>query len=104
MGGNEGSFWATRRGGGEVAVHGDLDLASAAQFEAALREGIDEGDGDITVDCSGVGFMDSSGMNVLVRVFKTLERHGRALRLVNLSPSVRRALEVGGASQFVKMD
>jgi anti-anti-sigma factor len=102
--GNDVSFSASPRGGGEVAIQGDVDLASAPAFEASLRAVIDHSDGDVTIDLAGVGFMDSSGMNVLVRVFKALERKGRGLHLTNLSSSVRRALEVGGASQFVTMD
>jgi len=51
-----------------VTVAGDLDLESAPAMTAALRKVL--GDQPIVVDLSGVDFMDSSGLGVLVGAHK----------------------------------
>ncbi len=90
-------------GNGVVGVRGDIDLASAPRFEAALRHAVHEHGGDLTIDFTDVGFMDSSGMNVLVRIYKAIDGDGRSLNLVHLSSPVRRALEVGGVAGFATL-
>jgi anti-sigma B factor antagonist len=89
---------------GAVAVHGEVDLLTAPELETHLRAAAGQINGDITIDLSGVTFMDSAGMNVLVRVFKLLDAERRALRLVNACVPVRRALEVGGVATFAQLD
>ncbi|MEY2399550.1 MAG: anti-sigma factor antagonist [Actinomycetota bacterium] len=102
MGGNEVEFSATAADG-VVVVRGEIDLASAPRFEHALADALEEARGDLVVDLAGVAFMDSAGMNVLVRIFKTLDSEGRTLRLVHPNPSVRRALEIGGVATFASL-
>ena len=100
MGGDSQVEFSAEACDGAVIVRGDVDLASAPRFEHALADALEAGRGDLVVDLGGVAFMDSSGMTVLVRIFKTLDSEGRALRLVHLNSSVRRALEVGGVDSF----
>lgn len=91
-------------GNGIVVVHGDVDLSTAPRFEAALQDAVIQHRGDLTIDLSGVEFMDSAGMNVLVRTYKAIDGDGRSLNLVRLTPPVRRALEVGGIAGFARLD
>ncbi len=52
--------------------------------------------GDVVVELSGVSFVDSSGLRLLLDVHRVLERDGR--RLIVLAPSrpVRRLIEIAG--------
>ena len=96
-------FVASRAGDGVVHVEGELDIVTAALLEAELRDAATSSTADLVVDLSGVSFMDSAGMNVLARIYKVLDGENRALILQNATGSVRRALEIGGASVFADM-
>ena len=82
-------------------ITGDLDAASAARLRAVLGEQLDEG-ADAVVDVSGVGFIDSSGLGVLVGALKRFSAAGQQLSLRAPTPSLRRVLEMTGlADAFV---
>jgi anti-anti-sigma factor len=96
-------FVASRVGDGVVLVEGELDILTAALFESELRDVAATTSGDLVVDLAGITFMDSAGMNVLARIYKVLDGDNRSLILENATGSVRRALEIGGASVFADM-
>lgn len=60
------SVTASERDGRTVVViRGELDLATAPELERVIGERLDAGD-DVVVDLRELGFMDSSGLRVLV--------------------------------------
>lgn len=78
-----------------LVLNGELDRDTAAPLRAALEECA--GERRIVVDCSGLGFCDSSGLNTLLRArLRILEAGGR-LDLVGLRPPVDRTFEITGA-------
>jgi anti-sigma B factor antagonist len=74
-----------------VEVLGQLDFATAPRMAQAL--GALPSGGEVVVDLTGVTFMDTSGVAVLVRA-----RHGRNLVVVHPDRNVRRLLDVSGVS------
>jgi anti-sigma B factor antagonist len=78
---------------GEVLldVAGQVDLSSAPEFGARMRAAIDSTSGSVTLDLSQVSFMDSAGLEELVRA---RERAAGRLYVCALHPSVRRVLEI----------
>lgn len=81
---------------------GEIDAGNADEVQAAALEGLQEGDAGLTIDLSGVTYVDSAGIRVLtVLKHELAERHQR-LRLVVPERSVLgRALEVGGVSSVI---
>lgn len=76
---------------------GDLDAANASRLRAVLGERLDEGR-DAVVDLSGLGFVDSSGLGVLVGAMKRFETAGRRFTLRAPTPSLQRVLDLTGLS------
>lgn len=85
------------------ALHmvGDIDIASEAEWrrrgDALLAEHPDLR--DVTVDLSGVGFLDSRGMAVLVHLHSSALDRGGKLSLRAVPPRIARALSVAGLDQ-----
>jgi anti-sigma B factor antagonist len=76
-----------------LQVDGELDIGSAD----ALREALDaaEREGDVVrVDASGVRFLDSTALGVLLASAQRLSARGGRLELMNVSPAVRRILDM----------
>jgi anti-sigma B factor antagonist len=90
-----------------IAVSGEVDLAVTAQLAGALAVATD-GPDDVLVDLSGCGFLDSTGLALLVNTRNDLRDEGRRLAVLAPSAQVARLLEVTGLGGdgfvFVSLD
>jgi anti-anti-sigma factor len=82
----------TRAGGALVVPHGELDLATAPELEAALLTQT----GPVVVDLRRLSFVDASGLRVLVEAEAHSRRDGMNLRFI-AGPAVRRLFELAAA-------
>ncbi|MDT0270426.1 STAS domain-containing protein [Streptomyces sp. DSM 44915] len=81
-----------------VAPSGELDHHSAERLRVALSECVTESGGRIVIDCSGLEFCDSIGLNVLLATRLEAEKVGGAVHLAAMPPIVARILEITGAT------
>jgi anti-sigma B factor antagonist len=79
-----------------LTVRGEVDTATAPMLEQALDAAIRDSAGTFVVDLADVGFMDSSGINTLLRARALLGREERRIVLVCPPGPVRRVLELAG--------
>jgi anti-sigma B factor antagonist len=79
-----------------IAASGDLDITTAPEFRAALHRVVDEGAKTLVVDLTGVGFLDSTTLGVLVGVHKRLTEPGAGLQLVCPRAALLRIFELTG--------
>jgi anti-sigma B factor antagonist len=78
-----------------VVVTGDVDLGTAPDFEDELARSVEEHLGNrLVIDLSAVSFIDSTGLNALVRAFERQRRLGSRLALVTADSRVSMMLEV----------
>ncbi|MER5865069.1 STAS domain-containing protein [Kitasatospora sp. NPDC002040] len=73
---------------------GDLDIESLSPAQQALDEAIRTGPRILVVDLEQVGFCDSSGLNLLLKVRAAALEADIGLRLAAASPPVLRLLEI----------
>jgi anti-sigma B factor antagonist len=80
------------------AVHGDVDLAAVSGLEEELEAAVRDSAGAFVVDLTDASFIDSTGLQLLLRVRGRLGREDRALALVCPHGPVRRVFELAGLS------
>jgi anti-anti-sigma factor len=85
-------------------VWGEVDLATAPELEKDLLVAIDVTRGDLIIDCRDLSFIDSSGIQVLMRTRDRLFDQGRDLRLTRVHPRMRQALEKLELADLVRDD
>ena len=83
-----------------LTVRGDIDLASAADFERSLRTALEGSPSSVTVDLAALTFIDSSGLRVLVSVSKEAQSRGATLGLRNVPRHAQRVLDITGLSEW----
>jgi anti-anti-sigma factor len=83
-----------------LTVRGDIDLASASDFETSLRTALDGSPSSITIDLAGLTFIDSSGLRVLVSLTKEAESRGATIELRNVPRHAQRVLDITGLSEW----
>jgi anti-sigma B factor antagonist len=80
-----------------VAVSGELDIASAPKLERELTAEWAESVIELTLDLSGIEFMDSSGLHALERVCRHRQSFGKETRLVRIPRQAARLFLVAAA-------
>ena len=79
-----------------VVLSGEVDLYTAPRFKEVLFQAIDEGGSLVVVDLSGVSFIDSTALGVLVSGGRRLEQTAGALAIGCPDEKIRRILEITG--------
>ncbi|MGI5271358.1 STAS domain-containing protein [Nonomuraea sp. CA-218870] len=75
----------------QLALIGDLDFDTAGELASVpLSEGVER----VDVDLSGVGFIDSSGLAALVRLYQRAAAEDAVLRVVAATPYLRSLLRM----------
>jgi anti-anti-sigma factor len=74
-------------------LHGELDLASASDLMASASLLVYDAS-ELVLDLGGVDFIDSTGLNVILRLRELCRNHYCRLVLAAPSHQVRRLLEV----------
>jgi anti-sigma B factor antagonist len=89
-----------------LEVDGEVDTLTAPRLEAGLDAALEAGNGGrtaVVVDLSGVTFLASSGLAVLIGGARRAAATGGRLHLVAASRAVTRPLQVTGADALFDM-
>ena len=79
-----------------AVLTGELDTASAAETEAALKPLFESTGKDLVLDCSNLEYIASSGIRILVNLLKTAKAKGDEVVLKNVNEVIRDVLELTG--------
>ena len=83
-----------------VSVSGELDLSSVEPLERELDSVIGRGALRVIVDLTGVTFIDSVSLGVLVRDAKRLRSNGGTCVVVVDDPRIRRVFAITGLDRI----
>jgi anti-sigma B factor antagonist len=77
-----------------VEVEGEIHVSTAPEFSGMLSAAIDGGRTALVLDLSGVTFIDSTGLSVLLNGLRRVMRAGGRMALVCTNPTVLRLFEI----------
>ena len=77
-----------------LARAGWLNMGSAPQLRTAITEAVDGGRTRVVGDLAAVGFMDSSGLGVLIAGLKKARQQGGDLRITGVTQQVATVLQL----------
>lgn len=83
-----------------LVVAGEIDAHTAPTLSAA----IDAAGSAVRVDMSGVEFVDSSGLRVLIDAHQRLADAGRSFTIASPSASVRRLFDISGVLDYLTVE
>jgi anti-anti-sigma factor len=93
------AYQMTPDGKATVRVCGELDIATADQAYTYLRDVVDNQDGPVLVNLSGLTFCDAAGLGVFARVAGHARRSGRSLKLIAARPALVRIMHITGMDE-----
>ncbi len=86
-------------------LHGEVDHHSAAELRRVLDDYICRHRPSVLcLDTSGIDFMDSSGLGLIMGRHALMQRSGGELVLFHPSPSVLRMVRLAGMERIVKIE
>jgi anti-sigma B factor antagonist len=89
---------SSHRDGGATTIvaDGDLDLASAPELEREIAAVVTGEVAAVVVDLSAVAFLDSAGINALLKGRRLAQERGLRYRVAGATDLVRQVLEMTG--------
>ncbi len=96
-----------------IYVQGQINLGSTPQLEETARTEYDNGMRDLLIDFSEATSLTSAGLRTLLVLYRLLgdassdasgsRRKSAHLKLLNLSPDLRRVLQIAGFDNFIEI-
>jgi anti-sigma B factor antagonist len=88
-----------------VTFQGSLTLGTSLKVaDSQLQSAISDGVSRLVVDMSGVDFLDSAGLGMLVYIYSALNEKSGVLRLCGVSQRVASLLKLTKTDSFLAMD
>jgi len=84
-----------------VSLEGSLDHAAVQEIEERFLAETAARKKPVVVDFSGVNFVGSMGMRLLLAATKSLSRDGKKLIVLNPQPDVNKVLETAGMTNVL---
>jgi len=82
-------------------IEGEIDHHSAALVRSAIDEQIiKKRPKNLKLDFSGVGFMDSSGIGLVMGRYRIMKEHGGTVAVVNTPESINRVMRLAGLERL----
>ena len=85
-----------------VAIAGRLDTNSSPKLEAELRQSVN-GVTELVFDFSGVEYISSAGLRVLLAAQKVMNRQG-SMKLIGVNADVMEVFEITGFSDILTIE
>ena len=86
-----------------VAVAGELDVLSAPQLDAELTRLLASGSSPVVLDLAGVDFMDSTGLGVIIKSYKTAKEADRGFSVVAASENDEKVFRITGIDKALPL-
>ncbi len=77
-----------------VDVEGQLIVGNRQELKQKVLDELEEGERRFVIDFSNTGYIDSSGLGVLVSLSKKIREQGGELRLASLNEDLRTLFEL----------
>ncbi len=84
-----------------VRVEGELDLHTAPTLQAEIDSALEAKPTLVVIDLSGVDFMDSTGLSVVVATVAAMREHGGEVRVVTGAEKITKVFTLTGVDQQV---
>ena len=80
----------------EFVLVGEMDISNAHLFKEQLETALEEKRQNITVDLSGLSYMDSTGLGVIMGAYGSIQKEGLSIKLLNPKESIKKLLRISG--------
>jgi len=81
-----------------ITLDGRLDTVQSDGFQTKIEEVLAQNHQKIVIDCSGLSYISSSGLRILLTIQKRMIKSKGQLILCSLQPAIREVFDMSGFS------
>jgi anti-sigma B factor antagonist len=85
----------------EFRLDGEVDISNARYFKQQLETALAEKKQNILLDLEGLGYIDSTGLGVIIGVYGKIKDDGLGIKIVHPKDNVRKLLNVSGLDKIL---
>ena len=90
-------------GGATIDLHGDIDGGAREAIERAYTQAAEEGGGEVLLNFSDVGYINSTGIALIVGLLARARAEGRPVAACGLSDHYQTIFEITRLSDFMSI-
>jgi anti-anti-sigma factor len=79
-----------------ATLEGEMDTAAALEVEEVLKPLYDSKGKDVVIDCSGLEYIASSGLRILLSILKGSKASGSKVVLKNVNDDIKNVFKLTG--------
>jgi len=87
-----------------AALRGDLDNAASSQANRELAPVFERTDCDVVIDCTELTYISSSGLRILLNIYKHTRTNGHTATLKGLVENVEEVFNLSGFLQLFNIE
>lgn len=87
-----------------VSLSGDFDNMASSQAERGMTPIFERTDCDVVLDCTELSYISSSGLRILLNVYKHTRANGHAAILRGMADEVEEVFSLSGFLQLFKVE
>lgn len=87
-----------------VSLNGDFDNMVSSQAERSLAPVFERTDCDVVFDCTELNYISSSGLRIMLNVYKYTRTNGHAAILKGMVVEVEEVFRLSGFLQLFKVE
>lgn len=88
----------------EVALDGEVDIYTAGELRETLNKIIKEKKETINLNATNLHYIDSTGLGVLIGIFKKLKESDKKIILYNVKPNINKLLHITGLEKVFTIE
>ena len=85
-----------------IRINGDFSVRSIAIIRKTMEDAMTIGHVSIALNLQKTVFIDSSGIGLIMNVYKKLQEKGGSVYLINVAKEIREAINITGMLQLIK--
>lgn len=88
-----------------VRLEGELDHHTAGQLREAVEDAVEREEvSHVVLSLSGLTFMDSSGIGVILGRYKQISQKNGEMVVCSINPTIERLFELSGLFKILKVE
>ncbi|MDF2675755.1 MAG: anti-sigma factor antagonist [Bacillota bacterium] len=84
----------------EIKPMGEVDIFTSPEFKNKLIDLIDNNNVNIIIDGEGLEYIDSTGLGVLMGIYKKMQENKLKIKIKNLKPNIYKLFDITGLNKI----
>jgi anti-sigma B factor antagonist len=83
----------------EIMLIGEVDIYTSSELKNKINELIEEKNKNIIINGEQLDYIDSTGLGVLMSIYKKLQDKNLNIKVVNLKPNIYKLFDITGLNK-----